>query len=360
MKEPVSVRLVNIWKRFKDTTVVSGIDLNVQPGEFVCLLGPSGCGKTTTLRILAGLEFPTRGRVFIGDRDVTDLPPKDRDISMVFQSYALFPHMRVWENIAFGLKLRGAKREEIDEKVAWAAKLLGLEKQLENYPSQLSGGQRQRVAIGRAIVREPSVLLFDEPLSNLDAKLRVKMRAELKKLQKKLRVTTVYVTHDQIEAMTMADRIAVMYGGVIQQYGTPDEVYYTPKNKFVAGFIGTPPMNFIEGHLTIKGGPIFECADFSYPLSGYTFNNGYEKETDTVTLGIRPEDIRLGETGELKGIVDVTEPIGSHVYLHVLVGKETTLVVTAPANIPYKVGSKVAISFDKNRLHLFGKNEIRL
>src|SRR5512136_2441857 len=247
------VILEGISKSFGNVEAVRDFDLTVEDKEFVILVGPSGCGKSTALRMVAGLEEPTRGMIYIGDREVNDLPPKDRDIAMVFQEYALYPHMSVYKNMAFGLKLKKFPREEIDQRVKDASEILGIETLLERKPKQLSGGQRQRVAVGRAIVRKPAVFLFDEPLSNLDAKLRVQMRAEIKKLQARLQVTSVYVTHDQIEAMTMGHRIAVLHAGKLQQVGTPLEVYERPANLFVAAFIGTPPMNFLDARLADGG-----------------------------------------------------------------------------------------------------------
>ncbi len=259
-----SVRLENITKIFPPNVVaVNNVNLKIEKGEFFVLLGPSGCGKTTTLRIIAGLEKPTKGRVYIDEQDVTDLPPRKRDVAMVFQTWALYPHMKVYDNIAFPLKLRKVPKDEIDRKVREVAKLLRIEELLDRYPKQLSGGQQQRVALARALVRNPRVWLMDEPLSNLDALLRVQMRAELKRLQKELKITTVYVTHDQVEAMTMADRIAVMNAGRVLQIGTPHEVYHYPKTKFVAGFIGSPPMNFIKA--------VFDFKEGSYVLRGETF-----------------------------------------------------------------------------------------
>ena len=243
-----SVKLNNIKKVFgKDTLVIPDITLDVIAGEFLVLVGPSGCGKSTILRMIAGLEEPTMGKIHIGDRNVTNLPPKDRNIAMVFQNYALYPHMNVFNNLAFGLKIRKIHRDEINKRVQTAAEILKIEDLLDRKPKELSGGQRQRVALGRAIVRKPKVFLFDEPLSNLDAKLRIEMRAEIKKLHKELGTTMIYVTHDQVEAMTMGDRIVILNQGVIQQVGTPMEVYRNPENIFVAGFIGSPPMNLISG-----------------------------------------------------------------------------------------------------------------
>ncbi|RLG87762.1 MAG: sugar ABC transporter ATP-binding protein, partial [Thermoprotei archaeon] len=258
------VTLNHVTKIFPPNTVaVDDVTFTVSHGEFFVLLGPSGCGKTTTLRIIAGLEKPTKGRVFIDDEDVTDLPPRARDVAMVFQTWALYPHMKVYDNIAFPLKLRKLPKDEIDRKVKEIAKILQIDHLLDRYPKQLSGGQQQRVALARALVRNPRVWLMDEPLSNLDALLRVQMRAELKKLQKELKITTIYVTHDQVEAMTMADRIAVMNAGKILQIGTPYDIYHKPRTKFVGGFIGSPPMNFIR--------VVFDVENNRYILKGHTF-----------------------------------------------------------------------------------------
>ena len=261
------VKVVNLVKRFDKTIAVDGVSFDVRDGEFIILLGPSGCGKTTTLRCIAGLETPDEGEIYIDDRLVNDLPPKDRDIAMVFQSYALYPHMTVYGNLAFPLKMRKLPKDEIDKKVREVAKLLRIEELLDRKPRQLSGGQQQRVALGRALVRTPKVFLMDEPLSNLDAKLRVYMRAELKKLQRDLKITTIYVTHDQAEAMAMADRIAVMNKGKILQYSEPNHVYEKPANLFVAGFIGSPPMNFIKASIVEKDSRIIlDAGFFQYEL----------------------------------------------------------------------------------------------
>ncbi|WP_297487983.1 ABC transporter ATP-binding protein, partial [Thermococcus sp.] len=289
------VQLINVWKVFGGFTAVKDMNLHVKDREFMILLGPSGCGKTTTLRMIAGLEEPTKGRIYIGDRLVADpekdvfVPPRDRDVAMVFQSYALYPHMSVYDNIAFPLKLRKVPKSEVDKRVREVAEMLGLSELLNRKPRELSGGQRQRVALGRAIVRKPRVFLMDEPLSNLDAKLRVRMRAELKRLQRQLGVTTVYVTHDQVEAMTMGDRIAVINAGQLQQVGSPEEVYHKPANTFVAGFIGSPPMNFLEGTLTEDG--FVDFGEFRLKLLPDQFEVLREENLidKTITFGIRPE-----------------------------------------------------------------------
>ncbi len=301
------------------------LDLEIQDKEFVVLVGPSGCGKTTTLRMVAGLEEITAGDIYIDDTLVNQLPPKDRDIAMVFQNYALYPHMTVYQNLAFALTLRKLPKTEIDQRVKDAAEILNIGELLQRKPKALSGGQRQRVAVGRAIVRKPKVFLFDEPLSNLDAKLRVQMRAELKKLHERLQGTVIYVTHDQVEAMTMGDRIVVMKDGLKQQVGPPLELYFKPANKFVAGFIGSPAMNFIEGNLLSEGGELFFQATgmkLKVPKDKAETLRKYGK--NRVILGVRPEDLPEaacalpGET--IEAMVEVTEPLGCDVFLDVKVG----------------------------------------
>lgn len=307
---------------------VKGIDLEVDDGEFVVLVGPSGCGKSTTLRLIAGLEDLTAGEIFIGDRVVNDIPPKDRDIAMVFQNYALYPHMTVYKNMAFGLMMRKYPKAEIKQRVQEAARILGIEDLLDRKPRALSGGQRQRVAVGRAIVRHPAVFLFDEPLSNLDAKLRVQMRAELGKLHARLGTTMIYVTHDQVEAMTMGDRIVVMLAGAVQQVATPTELYRRPANRFVAGFIGSPPMNFIDGALYPDNGRlVFRAGEGAVALhvdpAHHAALEGLAGRP--VTLGIRPEDLTENPSQQpitgssLLGEVEVVEPMGPEtvVYLNV-------------------------------------------
>ncbi|MCD6341929.1 MAG: ABC transporter ATP-binding protein, partial [Thaumarchaeota archaeon] len=285
------VRVVNLHKRFDKTIAVDGITFEVGDGEFIVLLGPSGCGKTTTLRCIAGLEVPDEGEIYIDDKMVNELPPKDRDIAMVFQSYALYPHMSVYDNLAFPLKMKKYPKQEIEKRVKEVAKLLRIEELLNRKPRQLSGGQQQRVALGRALVRNPKVWLMDEPLSNLDAKLRVYMRAELKKLQKDLNITTIYVTHDQAEAMAMADKVAVMSQGKILQYDAPTNVYERPANLFVAGFLGSPPMNFVEANLVEHDSKIMlDAGFFMYPLDeklGKIVKDNVA--SDKVIIGFRPE-----------------------------------------------------------------------
>jgi len=360
----VDVHLRNVVKRFGKTVAVNGVDLDVEDGEFIVLLGPSGCGKTTTLRIIAGLEKPDAGRVIFGDRDVTYLPPRKRNVSMVFQSYAVWPHMKVYDNIAFPLKIRGLPKDEIDRRVKWAAELLQITELLDRYPHQLSGGQRQRVAVARAIVVEPDVLLMDEPLSNLDALLRVKMRSELKKLQRRLKVTTIYVTHDQVEAMTMGDRIAVMNQGKILQVGTPEEVYNKPANTFVAGFVGTPQMNFLEATVVYKDGVLaLETPDFVLPLSE-RFDEILNKFVGrSVIVGVRPEHIyleaeaptTLKEPRKIRGRVDFVEALGSDTVVHVNTGSKI-IVVKISGSRRFEVGSPIDLLVDLDRIHIFRKD----
>jgi len=353
------VMLKNLTKRFGDTIAVNDLSLEVQYREFLVLLGPSGCGKTTTLRCIAGLETPDEGEIYIGDNLVNDLPPKDRNVAMVFQSYALYPHMKVFDNIGFPLKMRKLPKNEIERRVKEVAKLLRISHLLDRKPKQLSGGERQRVALGRAIVRNPSVFLMDEPLSNLDAKLRVYMRAELKRLQKELGVTTVYVTHDQVEAMTMANKIAIMNSGVLQQVGKAYEIYHHPNNLFVAGFIGSPPMNFIECTFKEKDGSYFlDAGSFFLPLSDSISKIVNEKASSSeLILGIRPEDIfieKRGEKGMIKAEVYVTEPMGSEVIVDLKVGDEIIKAKTSP-DIKINLGDEVFVGFNKNKMHIFDK-----
>lgn len=341
---------------------VKDADLVVEDKEFVVLLGPSGCGKTTTLRMIAGLEEITSGIIKIDGRIVNDVEPKDRDIAMVFQNYALYPHMTVYQNMAFGLKLRKVPKDEIDRKVKEAARILGIEHLLDRKPKQLSGGQRQRVAVGRAIVRNPKVFLFDEPLSNLDAKLRVQMRGELKKLHHKLEATIVYVTHDQVEAMTMADKIVIMKDGAIQQIGGPNDVYNKPANIFVAGFIGSPAMNFIESKVVRgDGGLWIQASGFKVKVPKEhedALANYVDKE---IIFGIRPENIydklfALNPTPEntVTGRVDVVEPLGSETLLHVTVG-EDELVAKVDPKTQAKEDQPIDLVFDMSAMHAFDK-----
>jgi len=345
-----SVQIHDVRKSFGGFEVLHGVSVPIEDGEFVVLVGPSGCGKSTLLRMLAGLEKITSGTISIGDRVVNDVQPKERDIAMVFQNYALYPHMTVAQNMGFSLKLRGAKQSEIDEKVNRAADILDLRKLLERYPRQLSGGQRQRVAMGRAIVRDPQVFLFDEPLSNLDAKLRVAMRAEIKELHQRLKTTTVYVTHDQIEAMTMADKIVVMQDGIVEQMGAPLELYDHPENKFVAGFIGSPAMNFLEGTLKVNGSAWVETANGAkLPIAGTPTT----ADGKAVTYGIRPEHLEFGDDG-IEAEVIVVEPMGSETQVVARIGTQDIIAIFRDRR-PVSPGDKIHLKPRANSAHLFDK-----
>jgi multiple sugar transport system ATP-binding protein len=318
-----SVQLKAVRKSFGRHEVVHGVDVGIDDGEFVVLVGPSGCGKSTLLRMIAGLEEITSGEILIGDRVVNKIPPKARDVAMVFQNYALYPHMTVLENMAFSMKLAGRSATEMRARVDEAARILGLGDYLDRYPRQLSGGQRQRVAMGRAIVRDPQVFLFDEPLSNLDAKLRVQMRTEIKALHQRLRTTSVYVTHDQIEAMTMADKIVVMNAGSVEQIGSPLQLYDEPANLFVAGFIGSPAMNFLSGRLAREGEQrqVTLADGHRIPVPGLPLSDGHE-----VTLGVRPEHLSISDAG-LAAEVAIVEPTGADTQVYCsLAGAEVTVV----------------------------------
>jgi len=350
--------LKNLTKRFEEVVAVDSLNLTVKDKEFVVLLGPSGCGKTTTLRCIAGLETPDEGEIYIGDELVNDLEPKDRNVAMVFQSYALYPHMTVFRNMAFPLENFKVSKNEIQTRVKQVAELLQIERLLNRKPSQLSGGQRQRVALGRAIVREPRAFLMDEPLSNLDAKLRIYMRAELKKLQKELEVTTIYVTHDQVEAMTMGDIVAIMNDGVLQQYASPSSVYSRPANVFVAGFVGSPPTNLFN--CTFKKEAVLDAAEFEYPLSKEVSTKIIANATsDEIVLGIRPQDVLVYE--EARGKKDLietslytTEPLGDILILDLKIGVYLIKAVVSP---DFEIGQreKFWIRFPEDKIHLFDK-----
>ncbi len=355
-----SVTYDNVSKRFGDVTAVSSLNLNIADKEFLVLVGPSGCGKTTALRLLAGLEEISDGRILIGDRVVNDVAPKDRDIAMVFQSYALYPHMSVYDNMAFGLKLRKTPKEEIKRRVTQAAETLGIQNLLDRKPRQLSGGQRQRVAVGRAIVREPKVFLFDEPLSNLDAKLRVETRANLSKLHIQLQTTFIYVTHDQIEAMTMASRIAVINRGILQQVDTPSMLYDHPDNLFVAGFIGSPAMNFFKAKLVKGDGKMFvDGTSFKVEVPEARMEV-YSKYIDRpVIMGIRPEDIQDPNflppgiiPQPVDGTVDVTELMGNEIQLYVRTG-EHSFVARVDPRTRVTMGQNIQVVFNMGNMHLF-------
>ncbi len=350
------VTLDGVKKSFGDVTVIEKLDLEIRDREFMVLVGPSGCGKSTVLRMIAGLEEITAGSIRIGERVVNDLPPKERDIAMVFQSYALYPHMSVRQNLEFGLRLRKMKPDEIDQRVERAAGILGITPLLERRPKEMSGGQRQRVVVGRAIVRDPAVFLFDEPLSNLDAKLRVQMRAEISKLQRRLETTTVYVTHDQVEAMTMGDRIAILKDGDLQQCGTPLEVYEQPANVFVAGFIGTPPMNLLPATVGPDGARL-EGHGFELPMPERLrpLVAGAEQR---VVVGLRPElvfvdaDSIAGDHGSVPVQVEVVEPLGHENIVHGRVGDQFVTATLDPHQSP-KVGEATEFLVALDGLHLF-------
>ncbi|NHN59093.1 MULTISPECIES: ABC transporter ATP-binding protein [Halorussus] len=365
------VILDGVTKRYSDVTAVDDMNLEIEDGEFVTLVGPSGCGKSTTLETIAGLTIPTEGTITIAERDVTNLPPKDRGIAMVFQNIALFPHMDVYDNISFGLRLRDYPKDEIDRRVDRASDIVQLEGMLDRMPDEMSGGQRQRVAIARAIVREPEVFLMDEPLANLDAKLRVHMRTELQRLHKELDTTIIYVTHDQAEAMTMSDRIAIIDGGELQQIAPPLVCYNEPENLFVAGFIGSPSMNFVEGEVTSSGlsTPDFDVEFDPGQLSGVA-------QGDHLTLGVRPEDVYLREASEgvtnptqpIPARTDVLEPMGDEIFVYLLTGEaaepqiETDPEAEAPQNqllmsvdpsSDLEAEQDVEVVLDRERIHLF-------
>ncbi|SCY68070.1 ABC transporter ATP-binding protein [Microvirga guangxiensis] len=343
----VSIR--DVRKAFGTVSIIKGVDVDIQDGEFVILVGPSGCGKSTLLRMIAGLEDISSGDIRIGPRIVNDVPPKDRDIAMVFQSYALYPHMTVAENMAFSLKLKGVPKPEQKKRVTEAASSLGLTPLLDRYPRQLSGGQRQRVAMGRAIVRDPQVFLFDEPLSNLDAKLRVQMRAEIKELHQRLKTTTIYVTHDQIEAMTMADKIVVMHDGIVEQVGAPLELYDRPANRFVAGFIGSPAMNFIEGRLGPDGLGLPSGAVLPLDMKSQA------EAGSEITYGIRPEHLQIapaGTPGSIPATISVIEPTGSDTTL-IVKAEGGNLTVVLRERCALKPGEAVALKPVPRQAHLF-------
>lgn len=385
------VQLVEVTKRFGSTVAVDRVSLDIADGEFLVLVGPSGCGKSTLLRLIAGLEDVTEGEIYIDDRNVNDVPPKDRDVAMVFQNYALYPHMTVYDNMAFGLRMRKVPRDEIDRRVRQAAETLGLTHLLKRRPAQLSGGQRQRVALGRAIVRDPKVFLMDEPLSNLDAQLRVQMRTELARLHQRLGTTTIYVTHDQVEAMTLGDRIAVLRDGKLQQVATPHEIYARPANVFVASFIGSPPMNFVRGQVESRDdgvwftgegltcrleGELAEAAaaylrtgDGLGSSDGDRAGASGQGRRDAI-LGVRPEHVqaRLADEGSVAGTgasggaagqgphlvatVEVVEPLGAETYVYVTAGS-LALTVRVDPRMVLRPGDRLALTLETGHLHLF-------
>ena len=349
-----SITLKNIRKDFGPVKVIRGVDIDIKDGEFVVFVGPSGCGKSTLLRLIAGLEDITSGELRIGDRVVNDLQPKEREVAMVFQSYAIFPHMTVRENIAFGLTIRKEDKAEVDRKVTEAARMLRMEDLLDRRPSQLSGGQRQRVAIGRAVVRDPSVFLFDEPLSNLDAALRMSTRQEIATLHNELQTTMIYVTHDQVEAMTLADKIVVLKDGEVMQIGAPMELYHNPANLFVAGFLGAPSMNFLDvtvdavdgGHATVSGPALSQT---TLKTSGRGFEAGQK-----ATVGIRPQYLRKVETGgHLNGAVQLTERLGSETVVDLKLTNGDKIIAALPEDNVMEPGQAVSFDFDPAQAHLF-------
>lgn len=351
-----SVSINNLSKSFGAVKVLHNLELEIEEGEFVALVGPSGCGKSTLLRILAGLDDPSEGDLKMDQKWVNDMSPRERNIAMVFQSYALYPHMTVRENMGFNLKISGLSKAEIKTNVDEAADILDLGSLMDRKPSQLSGGQRQRVAMGRALVRKPDVFLFDEPLSNLDAKLRVQMREEIKRLHQKVRTTSIYVTHDQIEAMTLADRIVIMKGGHIQQVGTPTELYQNPANEFVAGFIGSPSMNFLDGELSTKGDKRVVT------LADNTVLTSTRPNTDIsdgpVRIGLRPESLQLvnsSVSNVLEGVVDLIEPTGAQNHLKISIGG-TPLTVVDTDLVPLSLNDAVKIHIDPSQLHIFPRD----
>ncbi|MBS0221066.1 MAG: sn-glycerol-3-phosphate import ATP-binding protein UgpC [Proteobacteria bacterium] len=348
------VHLRGVRKSYDKLEVIHGIDMEIADGEFIVIVGPSGCGKSTLLRMIAGLERITAGEVAIGDRTVNELEPKDRDIAMVFQNYALYPHMSVYENMAYGLKLRKLSRDDIDARVRKAAKTLELDTLLDRRPRQLSGGQRQRVAMGRAIVREPAVFLFDEPLSNLDAKLRVQMRLEIKRLQRELGVTSIYVTHDQVEAMTLADRLIVMNAGVADQIGTPMDVYEHPASMFVAGFIGSPAMNFLTGKVGDRGRTVELDSDGAAKITLQLARPPSVSAGTAVAVGLRPEHLQPANDGPLEFEIELAEPLGADTLLHGRFGATRELVtVRQDGHIRAQPGEKRRFSIDPAQVHLF-------
>ncbi|MDN5301190.1 MAG: inositol-phosphate transport system ATP-binding protein [Thermoanaerobacteraceae bacterium] len=352
----MEVKMRNVTKQFGNFIAVDNLNLNIRDGEFIALLGPSGCGKTTTLLMLAGLYKPDAGDIAFDNRIMNNILPKDRNIGMCFQSYALYPHMTVVENIAFPLKLRRTPKDEIDKKVKEIASRFHLDHLLQRFPGQISGGQQQRVALARALVKEPGMLLLDEPLSNLDSGLRISMRAEIKKLQKELGITTVFVTHDQTEALSMCDRIAVMNKGKLQDFGTPEDLYMRPKNLFIAGFIGNPPMNFLEvSYIRENNKVVLKEEYFEISLPQNVERNYVKKQSgDKVILGIRPENMTLGdeEPNTIKGEIYVVEPLGRDKLVDIIIGKNRIKII-APQNYKGNMGDRVIVHIDLENIHLF-------
>jgi multiple sugar transport system ATP-binding protein len=352
-----TIEFKNVVKKFGQVVAVNDLSFKVEDKEFMILLGPSGCGKSTVLRLIAGLEKPTEGEIYIDDQLVNDVPPWERNVAMVFQSYALYPHMTVRENLSFPLRIKKLPKNEIEERVREAAKLLGIEELLDRRPRELSGGEMQRVALGRAIVRKPRCFLMDEPLSNLDAKLRVYMRAELKKLQRELGITTVYVTHDQVEAMTMGHRTLILKDGILQQVGTSEDIYRRPANEFVAGFIGSPPMNLITCRFNRERGVLFTDS-FSYKLPNDIAKKLMKTKNQEFTFGVRPEAISLSHSkkpNSVKVELLVEEPIGKELILTLKAG-ESLFKAIAPPTFEVKEGESLYLSFDPDDIHIFDKS----
>lgn len=353
------VELINLNKLYGPVHVVKDVQITLQSDEFVVLVGPSGCGKTTTLRMVAGLESISSGDLMIGGRRANDLSPAERDIAMVFQNYALYPNMNVYDNMAFGLRNRGATRQQVAQEIKRAADVLGIEKLLERKPRQLSGGQQQRVALGRCLVRHPKVFLFDEPLSNLDAKLRLEMRQELKRLKARISATSIYVTHDQVEAMTLGDRVVVMSQGIVQQAGSPEDIYHRPSNVFVATFVGSPPMNLIEAAIIDRaGGQVFQAGSMEFAVPPRLVEALSNFHGSTALVGIRPEHIQLGGSHGgrerlASGIVDLTELLGSEQLVQVRVDERQLTVTRVDPFLRLAFGEPVTLTFSAEHLHVF-------
>ena len=363
MTATASITINNLTKKYEGTVAVENLNLEIRDGEFFILLGPSGCGKSTALLCLAGLLEPDSGEIWLGDKLVTSVErhiyvtAQKRGVAMVFQDYALYPHMTVFQNIAFPLEVGGKSKTDVQTRVKMAAKSLGISQLLDRKPKQLSGGQRQRVALGRAIVREPEVFLMDEPLANLDAKLRVHMRAELKKLHRELGTTTVYVTHDQVEAMSMGDRIAILKDGILQQVGTPEDVYDRPRNMFVGGFIGSPAMNMLEGNLVKKDGNIqVDLGIFVFELPNHAKERVKDAKRPEVVLGIRPEHTRITrqQKDAIEARVSFVELIGRELHVHLAAGEESLIAIAEPTK-RLEVGQQVWLTFDERKIHIFDK-----
>lgn len=354
------LRLERVCKKYRDVIAVQDLSFECVEGEFFSLLGPSGCGKSSTVRMIAGIEEITAGEIYFDNIMVNNIPPRERNIAMVFENYALYPYLTVYENIAFPLRVRNMSREDIDKKVKWAAEFLNLEDILNNNVRSLSGGQKQRVSIGRAIVREPAILLMDEPISHLEAGLRTRMREELKRFHIQLGVTTVYITHDQLEAMTMADRVGVMNRGLLLQVGTPEEVYDRPRSEFVAGFIGEPPMNFLDGELRWElEKPYIDFPSFSIEVKGEASKKLMaHKKVKNIRLGVRPENIRViseSGNGAIKALIDMVEPQGERTILSVKLENGEILLAESSPHLMVKEGERVSLDFDRNKIYIFSR-----